>query len=267
MKKYPVVLTVAGSDSCGGAGIQADLKTIEALGAYGASAITAVTAQNTLEVRAIHAIPNNIVRQQIEAVAEDLDIAAIKTGMLFNKEIVKIVVECIKKFNIKNVVVDPVMVATSGAKLIEDETIETIKEELFPLATVITPNLPETELLLNEKINSVQCMELAAKKLLDFSCKCAIVKGGHLEDNILTDVYCIDNQLNKITSEKIDTKNTHGTGCTFSAAIATYLAKGEQISEAIAKAHSYLYGAILSAKHNQIGHGHGSLHHSYLNAK
>ncbi len=267
MKKYSVVLTIAGSDSCGGAGIQADLKTIEAIGAYGASVITSVTAQNTLGVRAIHQIPTDIVKQQIEAVAEDIDISAIKTGMLFSKDIVKVVVECIQKFNIENIVVDPVMVATSGDNLIEEDTIEVIKNELFPLATVITPNIPETELLLNKKIDSLQDMEWAAKKLLDFSCKCAVVKGGHLPNDILTDVYGLDNEIKNITSKKIKTKNTHGTGRTFSSAIASYLAKGENISEAIVKAHKYLYGAILSAKEYTLGHGHGSLHHSFSKGK
>ncbi len=265
MKKYPVVLTIAGSDSGGGAGIQADLKTIEALGGFGVTVITALTAQNTVGVKNIFPIPIKFVKEQFEAIATDMNICAVKTGMLHSAEIVETVSECIKKYNIKKFILDPVMVATSGDKLIQDDTIETIKTKLFPLATVITPNLDEAELILNRKINNIEEMRLAASDLLDFGCQCALVKGGHLPGDNLTDVFQMTNNKTyyHINSSRIHTNNTHGTGCTLSAAIATYYALDYELNESIFKSQEYVYGAISSGAKYKLGHGNGPLHHSF----
>ena len=267
MKKYTVIMTIAGSDSGGGAGIQADLKTIEALGGYGTSVISAITAQNTQGVNAIHPIPTDIILKQFEAIAEDMEISALKTGMLHNSETIEVVSECIKKYGIKKVVVDPVMISTSGHKLIEDNTIKTLKTKLIPLAEIITPNLDEAEVLLNKKIATPKDMEEASLKLMDLGCKCALVKGGHLTSENIVDVYynLKKEQAISIESKKINTLNTHGTGCTLSAAIATMLGKNYNLDEAILKSHNYLYGALLSGKDYKLGKGFCPLHHSYQN--
>ena len=265
MKKYTVILTIAGSDSSGGAGIQADLKTIEALGGFGVSVITAITAQNTQGVRGIHPIPTEMIQQQFEAIAEDIEIAALKTGMLHNSQTIETIVDCIKKFNIKKVVVDPVMVSTSGHILIENDTINILKNKLFPLATIITPNIDETEILLDRKIKKMQDMEKAAMDLTKLGCQCALVKGGHLPYEDLVDTYynIQSKKIQNIKSKKIDTINTHGTGCTLSAAIATELGKNKNIDIAIHNAHKYLYDALLSGKNYKLGKGFGPLHHSH----
>lgn len=265
MKKYPVVLTIAGSDSSGGAGIQADLKTIEVLGGFGTTVITALTAQNTLGVKEIFPVPPEFVREQFEAIASDIEINAVKTGMLHSVEIVETIVECLKKYNIKKIIVDPVMVATSGDKLIQDNTIEIIKSKLFPIATVITPNLDEAELILNREINCIEDMKSAARALLDFNCKGVLVKGGHIPDDDLTDVFYSyeDENYYLLESKRIHTNNTHGTGCTLSASIATYCALGCDLKTSISKSHEYIYGAISSGANYRLGRGNGPLHHSF----
>ena len=211
--RYSTALTIAGSDSCGGAGIQADLKTFSALGVYGASVITSVTAQNTTGVRAIQAITPEIVKAQIDAVFEDLKIDAVKTGMLHNSDTVRIVAESVKLYNPKWLVVDPVMISTSGSKLLEDEAIELIVEELFPIASLITPNTDEAKFLSGVSINSVSDMYKAAEKLLEKGCKAVLMKGGHLIGDEMTDIL-ISNDGSaplKLISENINTVNTHGT--------------------------------------------------------
>lgn len=265
MKTYPVVVSIAGSDSGGGAGIQADLKTISALGAYAATIITAITAQNTLGVRAIQSVSGDVFRQQLSAVMEDFEIAAVKIGMLHSVEIVEILVEALQKYKPNYVVIDPVMVATSGDSLIEDATIESMKTKLFPLATIITPNLKEASILLQRPIKNVEQMKEAANKLLMYGNQSVLIKGGHLEQDDIIDVLKLktENQIYTFEAKWIASKNLHGTGCTLSSAIATYLALGNTVIEAVNLAKQYVYQAILHGKDITIGHGHGPLNHGF----
>lgn len=265
MKKYPVILSIAGSDSSGGAGIQADLKAISALGAYGATAITAITVQNTMGVRAIHAIPSEYVLGQIEAVMDDISPDAIKIGMINDIEIVRVITKTIKKYHPKHVVFDPVMVSTSGSKLIEDNAIEVLTEELMPLADLITPNLDEATVLTGKYIKDLSDMKSAAKELLKFGSKAVLLKGGHLKDKTMYDILQLQSQEEPFifTGKHINSKNVHGTGCTLSSAIATYLAFGMNMPDAVDKAKTYVAEAIDSGKDIAIGHGNGPLNHFY----
>lgn len=265
MKKYHSVLTIAGSDCSGGAGIQADIKAISALGGYAASAITAITVQNTCGVTGIHPVPASYVKAQIEAVMTDIKPSAIKIGMINDVEIVKAIAESIKEYKPKFVVFDPVMVSTSGCKLIEDKAIEAIKEELIPLSTIITPNLSEAMVLTGDSISDAASMTAAGNKILESGCGAVLIKGGHLEGNDMCDVLCIkgENTPYIYTASKISSKNTHGTGCTLSSSIATYLALGETLQEAVRKAKDYVHKGILNGKDVCIGSGHGSLNHFY----
>ena len=265
MKKYHSVLTIAGSDCSGGAGIQADIKAISALGGYAASAITAITVQNTCGVTGIHPVPASYVKAQIEAVMTDIKPSAIKIGMINDVEIVKAIAESIKKYKPKFVVFDPVMVSTSGCKLIEDKAIEAIKEELLPLSTIITPNLSEAMVLTGDSISDAVSMTAAGNKILKSGCGAVLIKGGHLEGNDMCDVLCIKegNTPYIYTASKISSKNTHGTGCTLSSSIATYLALGETLQEAVRKAKDYVHKGILNGKDVCIGSGHGPLNHFY----
>lgn len=265
MKKYHSVLTIAGSDCSGGAGIQADIKAISALGGYAASAITAITVQNTCGVTGIHPVPASYVKAQIEAVMTDIKPSAIKIGMINDVEIVKAIAESIKKYKPKFVVFDPVMVSTSGCKLIEDKGIEAIKKELIPLSTIITPNLSEAMVLTGDNISDAASMTAAGNKILESGCGAVLIKGGHLEGNDMCDVLCIkgENTPYIYTASKISSKNTHGTGCTLSSSIATYLALGETLREAVRKAKDYVHKGILNGKDVCIGSGHGPLNHFY----
>ena len=265
MKKYHSVLTIAGSDCSGGAGIQADIKAISALGGYAASAITAITVQNTCGVTGIHPVPASYVKAQIEAVMTDIKPSAIKIGMINDVEIVKAIAESIKEYKPKFVVFDPVMVSTSGCKLIEDKAIEAIKEELIPLSTIITPNLSEAMVLTGDSISDAASMTAASNKILESGCGAVLIKGGHLEGNDMCDVLCIkgENTPYIYTASKISSKNTHGTGCTLSSSIATYLALGETLREAVRKAKDYVHKGILNGKDVCIGSGHGPLNHFY----
>ena len=265
MKKYHSVLTIAGSDCSGGAGIQADIKAISALGGYAASAITAITVQNTLGVTGIHPVPASYVKAQIEAVMTDIKPSAVKIGMINDVEIVKAIAESIKEYRPKFVVFDPVMVSTSGCKLIEDKAIEAIKKELIPLSTIITPNLSEAMVLTGDSIGDVASMKAAGNKILESGCGAVLIKGGHLEGNNMCDVLCIkgENTPYIYTASKISSKNTHGTGCTLSSSIATYLALGETLREAVRKAKDYVHKGILNGKDVCIGSGHGPLNHFY----
>lgn len=265
MKRYPSVLTIAGSDCSGGAGIQADIKTISALGAYAASAITAITVQNTLGVEAIHPIPPVYVEGQIKAVLKDIRPDAIKIGMVSDVDIIHSIASCLREFSPNYVVFDPVMVSTSGRRLLEKKAIDTLIYELIPLTSLITPNLSEAEVLTGHPVTQIAEMKLAAKEILQLGCEAVLIKGGHLQGGEMTDVLQIKNHDTPYiyTAPSVESRNTHGTGCTLSSAIATYLALGIPMEKAVEKAKLYLYKGIETGKDIQIGHGHGPLNHFY----
>lgn len=276
------VLTIAGSDSGGGAGIQADIKTISALGCYAASVITAVTAQNTLGVQAVHPVPPEIVSAQIKAVLDDIGADAIKIGMLFSADTIHAVAKTIHNsplgaqstiHSTTPVVLDPVMVSTSGHRLMKEDAIEALTTELIPLATVITPNLPEAEVLLGETITDLPS---AAKQLAEKYQVSVLLKAGHLVNDELNREHCSlndelidtlydykESHLYEYPHPRVETKNTHGTGCTLSSAVASELAKGHKLNEAIGVAIAYLAGALESGKNQEIGHGFGPVDHFF----
>lgn len=259
-------LTIAGSDSGGGAGIQADLKTFQELGVFGMSAITAVTAQNTLGVQAVYPMKPDAVVKQIESIGEDLGTDALKTGMLFNAEIIEAVSAKIKEYNWDKVVVDPVMIAKGGASLLQMEAVTSLKKYLLPLSLIITPNIPEAEVLTNMSIVTLDDKREAAKKLLDLGVKNVVIKGGHDEEtNQSVDVLYDGNEFSYFTTERIVTNNTHGTGCTFSAALTAELAKGSSIYDAVATAKNFIQAAI--EMDLRIGSGHGPTNHWAYNQK
>lgn len=264
-KTYRRVLTIAGSDSGGGAGIQADLKTFSAIGCYGMSVITALTAQNTIGVTSIHAVPGVFVQQQMEAVFSDIGTDAVKIGMLFSVEIVEAVATQLKKHGIGNIVLDPVMVAQSGDKLLQDDAVEAIKTHLMPMADVVTPNLPEAAVLLNRKIRNAEDLIAAARDLAQFGGKSILIKGGHLENRQSTDwLYLIgEERLVVFKGDFIRTRNNHGTGCTLSSAIAAHLAKGLKIEAAVRAAKVYIGEAIRAGAGYKLGAGHGPVHHFF----
>jgi hydroxymethylpyrimidine kinase/phosphomethylpyrimidine kinase len=243
--KMKRVLTIAGSDSGGGAGIQADLKAITLLGSYGMSVLTALTAQNTIGVQAIHEVPARFVSTQIDSVLSDIGADAIKTGMLANAEIVEVVARKIKHYGVKKVVVDPVMVAKSGDSLLRKDAQEALIERLIPLAMVVTPNLPEASVLTGLKVNSVEGMKKAAHRICELGAKHVVVKGGHLRGRAI-DILYDGRKFYEIESKRIETRNTHGTGCTFASAIATLLARGETVPEAVKRAKTFITMAIQS---------------------
>ena len=258
--KTAKALTIAGSDSGGGAGIQADLKTFSALGVYGASVITSITAQNTLAVTAIQNIDVSVIEKQIDAVMSDIGAHAVKTGMLSTPEIIDVVSRCISRFRIRKLVIDPVMIAKSGDKLLQDNAVHALIEKLIPLAHIVTPNIPEAEVLTGEKITSPEDMERACRRILDMGCKTVVVKGGHLMKDA-EDVLFDAKKFYHLKTKRIRSRNTHGTGCTFSAAITSYLAKGQTTSEAVTAAKKYITKAI---EHSySIGKGHGPVHHFF----
>lgn len=262
MEHHPVILSIAGSDCSGGAGIQADIKTISALGGYAASAITAVTVQNTLGVRDVQAMSPEIVRGQIEAVMDDLEPVAIKIGMVNDVQTVRVISDCLRKYAPEYVVYDPVMVSSSGRKLMTDEAIEEVKKELLPLVTLITPNLDEATVLTGKKIGNIQEMQEAARILTDHYRTGILIKGGHLEGDVMFDLLHTSDFIYHIYKEKkIDSHNLHGTGCTLSSAIATCLAKGYPMRESVQHAKDYITQAILAGKDLHIGHGNGPLWH------
>ena len=252
--RLPIALTIAGSDSGGGAGIQADLKTFAALGVHGASAITAITAQNTVGVTDIFELPPRIVTAQIDAVASDLRIEAAKTGMLASTEIIEAVAEAIQKHGIDLLVVDPVMVAKGGAHLLRDDAVGALRSRLLPLAAVITPNIPEAEVLLGRSITTLDQRREAAVDLLALGPRAVVVKGGHAEGDAV-DVFWDGKELVELIATRIDTRNTHGSGCTFSAAIAARLAAGRQPIDAVRDAKQFITSAIEFGL--EIGQGHG----------
>ncbi len=251
--KLPIALTIAGSDSGGGAGIQADLKTFAALGVHGTSAITAITAQNTTGVTDILELPTSLISAQIAAVVDDIGVQAAKTGMLFSAAIIATVADAIERYAIRNLVVDPVMVAKGGAKLLRDDAVTALRERLIPLAAVITPNLPEAQVLLEREIRSLDERRQAARDLVAMGARIAVVKGGHADD--VTDVFFDGSQLVELEAKRIDTPNTHGSGCVFSAAITAWLARGADPLAAVREAKTFITQAISDSI--QIGHGHG----------
>lgn len=255
-----IALTIAGSDSGGGAGIQADLKTFSALGAYGASVITAVTAQNTRAVTAIERISPAMLRAQLDAVFDDLAVKAVKIGMLGDAETLSIVASALRGRDLP-IVLDPVIVAKSGDRLLRDDAVAVLRETLLPLATIITPNIPEAADLLG--LATTPCgkgQEAQGRALQALGPQWVLMKGGHLEGDICTDLL-IGTQVQSFTAPRLRTPNTHGTGCTLSAAIAAGLAQGMAVPDAVARAHRYLQGAIAAADQLQIGSGHGPVHH------
>lgn len=263
--RYTRVLTIAGSDSGGGAGIQADLKTFSALGCYGMSVITALTAQNTIGVTGIHAVPPDFADLQMAAVIGDIGVDAVKIGMLYSAELIESVADNLKRHNVKTIVLDPVMVAQSGDKLLQEEAIEALKRHLIPMATVVTPNLPEAEVLLGCDIDGVEGMRSSAKALSDLGCRSVLVKGGHLETPDSTDVLYIggEDRFVVIADRRVETPNTHGTGCTLSSAITAHLARGFDIEPAVRKAKQYIAEAIRAGAAYRIGQGSGPVHHFY----
>lgn len=260
-----IALTIAGSDSSGGAGIQADLKTFSALGVYGASVLTALTAQNTRGVSAVHAPPPAFVAQQIDAVLDDLAVAAVKTGMLANAGIVLAVASALEQRPRLPLIVDPVMVATSGDRLLEPDAITAYKARLIPRAALITPNLPEAAALLDQPIvTDLAGAEAQARSLLALGCGGVLVKGGHRVAAEAIDVLALaDGTLHHISAPWVETANTHGTGCTLSAAIAALVAAGEPIESAVRGAKRYLTAALQAGANQRIGHGHGPVDHLF----
>jgi len=258
----PIALTIAGSDSSGGAGIQADLKTFAALGVYGASVITALTAQNTQGVSGIHQVPAEFVTAQIDAVFSDLAVGAVKIGMVAQLDNIDAIAAGLKRWSPKHVVLDPVMVATSGDRLLASEAIEALRSKLIPCASIITPNLPEAAALLGEPVaESEAAVEHQGKRLLAMGCRAVLIKGGHGEGAESID-YLIDPQGTRaLAAPRIATKNTHGTGCSLSSAIAAGLAKGEGLETAVRNAKAWISAAISAADRFSVGHGHGPIHH------
>lgn len=263
MKTYRRALTIAGSDSGGGAGIQADLKTFSALGCYGMSVITALTAQNTVAVTAIHPAPSEFIAQQIDAVMEDIGVDAVKIGMLHSSEVIRTVAERLRRYQAPNIVVDPVMVAKSGDRLLQEEAVAALKDELIPLATVITPNLPEASVLLGRPIRDEVEMEQACRELGRLGPQAVLLKGGHLTGQRSPDLLYLrgDDKPTVLDAERIETRNTHGTGCTLSSAIAALLARGYTILEAVQAAKTYLTQALRAGAAYTLGSGRGPVHH------
>lgn len=261
METIPTAMTIAGSDSGGGAGIQADLKTFAALGVYGTSAITAVTAQNTSRVIEIQEISPEMVVAQVDAIVTDIRVDAVKIGMLASSAIIDSVVQSIRKHNLRPLVVDPVMVAKGGDRLIHEDAMDLLRRQLLPLATVVTPNGPEAEVLTGRTIGSVSEVRTAAKFIWDMGVKWVVIKGGHLE-GAAVDILYDGSDFYEFSSERIETRNTHGTGCTFASAITAGLAFGLEIPEAVRRAKQYVTEAIRRATFS-VGHGHGPLSHFY----
>ncbi len=258
--KLKTALTIAGSDCSGGAGVQADLKTMTMNGVYAMSAITALTAQNTTGVRAIQESTPEFLKQQLDAIFEDIYPDAVKIGMVASSELIRVIAERLRFYGAKNVVVDPVMVATSGSALMKTDAVNTLIEELLPLAAVVTPNIPEAQVLSGLRITSKQDMEAAAKRIGD-SCRCAVlVKGGH-SVNDANDLLYADGEALWFTGKRIDNPNTHGTGCTLSSAIAANLAKGYSLSDSVRRAKNYISDALAAML--DLGQGSGPMHHAF----
>ena len=265
MKHYKIALSIAGSDPSGGAGIQADLKTFSACGCYGATVITAVVDENTIGVTDVHPVPVPFVSGQVKSVLDDIGADAIKIGMLHSSELILSVKETLSHYNIKNIVLDPVMVATSGDKLLQDEAINTLQNDLIPFVRVITPNIPEAEILSGKKISNQKDFTKVIRDLSFGNKVSVLLKAGHLTGDELIDVFynAETDEILELKSQRIHTKNTHGTGCTFSSAIAAFLAHDLPLNNAIRNAKEYMDKAIRAGANYQIGKGHGPVHHFF----
>ncbi len=264
-REYCKVLTIAGSDSGGGAGIQADLKTFSAIGCYGMSVVTALTAQNTRGVSGIHAVPPDFAVQQIDAVFGDMGTDAVKIGMLYSAELIEAVAAALKKHNARKIVLDPVMVAQSGDRLLQDAAIDAIKAYLMPLADVVTPNIPEASVLVGRPLKLWRDIERAAESLARHGSRSILIKGGHGDQNQSTDLLFLakEKRFVSLSAGRIETNNNHGTGCTLSSAIAAYMAKGSELEEAVRKAKTFMNQAIAAGAAYKLGHGHGPVHHFF----
>ncbi len=263
-KHYKRALTIAGSDPSGGAGIQADLKTFSACGCFGTSAIVAVVDENTVGVTGVHPIPVDFVTGQIRSVLDDIGTDAVKIGMLHSSELIRAVRDTLAPYGLRNVVLDPVMVATSGDALLQEEAVATLRDELIPTVRVITPNIPEAELLLGRKIDNQESLPEAARELSRNGGGVSVfLKAGHLTDEELVDIFynAEKDEIVPLRSRRLATRNTHGTGCTLSSALAAFLARGFELNEAAAQAKAYIAAAIEAGAAYEIGHGHGPVHH------
>lgn len=259
-------MTIAGSDSGGGAGIQADLKTFQMLGVFGVSALTAVTAQNTLGVQGIYNLPPDFVRQQIDSIVTDIGVDAVKTGMLSQPEIIETVVMAVKHYRIEKLIVDPVMIAKGGARLLAPNAESALREQLLPIAYVVTPNIPEAEVLTGRRILSIEEMREAAKRICDLGAQRVVVKGGHMPGPESIDVIYDGIEFEELHSVRVETKNTHGTGCTFSSALTAWLARGQDFFAAVHSAKQFISAAIAGAI--PLGEGHGPTNHwAYMEQK
>ncbi len=263
MKTYRRCLSIAGSDPSGGAGLQADLKTFSALGCYGMTAVVAVVDENTIGVTGVHPVPVDFVTGQIRSCLDDIGADAVKIGMLHSVELILAVRDTLMHYGVRNIVLDPVMVATSGDPLLLPEAIDTLRSELIPCARVITPNIPEAEILLGQRIGGQNELPDAARELSRGGRVSVLLKAGHLKDSRLTDIFynAEDNTVIPLESARLDTPNTHGTGCTLSSAFAAYLAQGHGLTEAARLAKNYIADAIAAGARYSIGHGHGPVHH------
>jgi hydroxymethylpyrimidine/phosphomethylpyrimidine kinase len=258
----PVALTIAGSDSSGGAGIQADLKTFAALGVYGASVITALTAQNTQGVTGIHQVPPDFVTAQIDAVFADLDVGAVKIGMVAELSVIEAITAGLTRWSPRHIVLDPVMVATSGDRLLADDAVEALRTKLVPRASILTPNLPEAAALLNEPVASSEAaIEDQGRRLLALGCPAVLIKGGHGQGSESIDYLVRESGTIALAAPRVATQNTHGTGCSLSSAIAAGLAKGEDLETAVRNAKAFVSAAITASDRFSVGHGHGPIHH------
>ncbi len=265
VKSYPTCLTIAGSDSCGGAGIQADLKTMSALGVYGMSVITAITAQNTRGVDALEAVSSSMVKAQLESVFSDIRCDAVKIGMLFSPQIIDVILEILDKYSPRHVVLDPVMVSTSGHALARETMCDALKNRLCNRVSLITPNIPEAEKLCGMSIDTFSDMMVAGEVLMQAGCGAVLIKGGHLSGEMVSDVLFQKScQPEIFTHPMVDTRNTHGTGCSLSSAIASYLALGRDMHEAVSLANEYVYNGLKFGADVIVGDGHGPINHFFF---
>ncbi|MFO7984590.1 MAG: bifunctional hydroxymethylpyrimidine kinase/phosphomethylpyrimidine kinase [Desulfatiglandaceae bacterium] len=264
-KQYTQILTIAGSDSSGGAGIQADLKTFSALGCYGMSVITALTAQNTRGVSGVQPVPSQFIKAQMDAVFKDMRPQATKIGMLYSVEQVEVVAQNMKKYHVANVVLDPVMASQGGARLLEAQAVTAFKELLMPLATLVTPNLPEASVLLNSQLHTPQEIREGARQLASYGHNSVLLKGGHMGGDRSNDLLFLgpENRFVLFEEKRISTLNDHGTGCTLSSAVASFLAQGEMLEGAVRAAKAYLTAALRAGAAYEIGKGRGPVHHFY----
>jgi len=262
-KEYKTVLSIAGSDSGGGAGIQADIKAASACGCYAMTAITAITAQNTQGVTDIHAVPAEMIGKQITAVAEDIPIDAVKIGMVPTAEAAVMIARLLERYSVPNIIIDPVMVATSGDRLIAEDAIDAIIEHIFPLAALVTPNIPEAKFISGLEVSTEEDYPEVAGKFREKGVKNVLIKSGHLTRDFLTDYLFEGTEVYRYRYERIHTPNTHGTGCTLSSAIASFLALGYPLDEAVGLAEDYIHKAILNGADYTLGHGHGPVHHFF----